>query len=273
MKLIGVTRFNLVTQRTLGSFRSTKGKTLEEAKALIFQPDSLKKRMELFEAFCLSSYRSMAANNPDIFGLVLINEDLPEPFKSDLMRICADVERVRVVEVSDADGVNEAVNPLVHEIAGDGRVYTFRYDDDDALPWDYADRVQEIANGVEVNTVISFNNGYSISRMGVDEYGFYVRKYPLNAFGLGIVSDIACLKTVFELGPHTKITLPVHHDKETIGYACTVHETNDSRVGEMNAKIVSGSEVIKTMRKLFPHIGERDLKILTYRRKSDYEAS
>ncbi|QUS35686.1 glycosyltransferase [Falsirhodobacter algicola] len=269
--MFGVTRFNLVTQRTLGSFRATKGKTLEEAKALVFRPESLQKRLEMFKAFCLSTYRELSANRDNLHGLILISEDLPQPFRDQLEEACADVPHVLIVPVADDQGSNDVVPPIVHRIAGTGRVYTFRYDDDDALPRDYADKVEKIAASIAPGTVISFNNGFSISRVGEDAYGFRIRRYPLNAFGLGILSDMADLKTVFQLGPHTKITLPVHHDTTSIGYACTVHADNDSRVGEMKSEIVSGDHVIAQMQDLFPHITAEGLKVLTFRRPSDFE--
>lgn len=269
MKLVGVTRFSLVTQRTLGSFRATKGKSLEEAKEIVYSRESLIWRMKFFENFCLSTYRAMSEQDEGSFGLVLINKDLPKPFKDLLLDMCASVDRLEVLELKDDQSPQEVVKPVVRIMAAGDRIYSYRYDDDDALPNTYIPSVRRICKDLAPNSVVSFNNGYSLSRVGDDCFGMHVRNYPLNAFGLGVVSDNNNLKTIFELGPHTKITLPTYHDTDNIGWLSTVHQSNDSRVGEMKSKIYSGKEIIDQISSLFPHVTLTGIQQLSFRRPAD----
>lgn len=269
MKFFGITRFNLVTSKTLGSFRSTKNKTLEAAKRELYEENNLRVRLELFKSFCLPTYKMLARQSINSYGLILINKDFPEKFKYELIDLCLTVPRLSVIELNDQQGIIEVIKPLIQSMGGNEKIFTYRYDDDDALSIDFLEQIERNCLLADINTVISFNDGYCLSRINKDSYNLYVRKYPLNAFGLGIVSDLNDFKIIFELGSHTQIKLPTIHIKDVLGWLCTVHADNDSRVGKRRLEIESKDSVIKAINEKFPHIEKDILSNLTFRRDED----
>ncbi|WP_020180583.1 glycosyltransferase [Methylopila sp. M107] len=269
LKLFGITRLSVVTSKTLGSFRATRGKTLQDAKQVIFDPSRLDVRLSLFKGFCFPTYRMMSEAYDQSYGIILINEDLPEPYKGEILSMCASVARLFVIELNEGDGVASSAKKMIKKIVKRERFYSYRYDEDDALSKTYVDDILRIANDVADNTVISFNNGYSLSRRTHEHFQMRVRNYPLNAFGLGIVSSKDDLKLAFGLGSHTKITLPTHHDQTAIGWLSTVHNMNDSRVGTSKPGGQSAAAVHDQLQELFPQVSLEALLSLPLRRTTD----
>ncbi|WP_285130296.1 glycosyltransferase [Leclercia adecarboxylata] len=269
MKLVGITRLSLVTNKTLGSFRATKGKSLEEAKKIVFLHDKLVKREKLFSNFCLPTYLSLIKEDQDVHAILLINEDLPEPFKEKIKSLVFGKHNIHLIEMGDDADIAPTAKAVINEIAGNEQVFTFRYDDDDCLPVNYASLIKERVPADADQLVVSLNKGYMLSRVSEHEFGINVRKYPLNAFGLGVVSAPNKLKTIFELGAHTKISLDTVHDVDNIGWLSAVHDENDSRIGPMLAPISGPDKILSVTRDIFPQLTQAALYDLPFRRAPD----
>lgn len=133
----------------------------------------------------------------------------------------------------------------------------------------YAKLIKERVPADADQLVVSLNKGYMLSRVSEHEFGINIRKYPLNAFGLGVVSAPGKIKTIFELGGHTKITLPTFHDVDNIGWLSAVHDGNDSRIGQMLAPISGPEKILDVTKNIFPQLTLEALYSLPFRRAPD----
>ncbi|HCO3629141.1 TPA: hypothetical protein N8F07_000162 [Escherichia coli] len=269
MKLIGITRLSLVTNKTLGAFRATKGKSLSDAKRIVFTKEKLEKRVKLFSNFCLPTYLSLIEADPDVHAILLINGDLPEPYKGQIESLVSTKSNIHLIEMGDDSDIASAAKAVISDIAYNEQVFTFRYDDDDCLPVNYAQMIKDRITPDADQLVISLNKGYMLSRVGEHEFGINVRKYPLNAFGLGVVSAPNKIKTIFELGAHTKITIPTIHDTDNIGWLSAVHDENDSRIGPMLAPVSGPDKILEVTKNIFPQLTIDALYDLPFRRAPD----
>lgn len=269
MQFFGITRLSIVTNKTLGSFRSTRGKSIEDAKSIIFDSKNLEKRMSLFKNFCLPTYNKIINKDPDFNGIFLVNHDMPDKFLSEIREMISNSKNCHIVLAQDNDSVADMAKNKIKQLADSDKIVTLRYDDDDALPINYTDIIRNAISSTEDNTVISINKGYMLSRIGENDFGVNIRRYPLNAFGLAYTSSLKDLKTVYELGPHTKITEPTIHIKDDIGFLSTVHDLNDSRIGEIRADIINPNEAISIIKEKFPQITLDSLYSMEFRRKPD----
>ncbi|BEB41416.1 hypothetical protein VEE43_40040 [Escherichia coli] len=269
MKLVGITRLSLVTNKTLGSFRATKDKSLPDAKQVVFTKERLEKRLKLFSNFCLPTYLSLIKADSDVHAILLINEDLPEPYKGQIKQLVSGKENIHLIEMGDDADIATTAKSVISNITTNEQIFTFRYDDDDCLPTNYAQMIKERVSPDADQLVVSLNKGYMLSRVSEHEFGINVRKYPLNAFGLGVVSAPNKLKTIFELGAHTKITLPTIHDTDNIGWLSAVHDNNDSRIGPMLAPISGPDKILEVTKNIFPYLTMEALYALPFRRAPD----
>lgn len=265
MKFVGITRFNLVTTKTLNSFRATRGKTIEEAKLFAFSEDRMWKRFSLFEGFCLQTYRMLTTEQEDCYGLILINKTLPKKYKTRLYELTARFDRIIITEVDDDARVSTIALRKSQEIANGDRLFNYRYDDDDALPLDFIRRIRSISTNEPDGTFVSMNIGYTIGRFSENIYRIKQKHYPMNAFGLGIFSSSENYQCIFGHGNHVEIKGNVYHDLENIGWLATTHDGNDSRLGEMKTKDYSAQEILGILSNKFPQISISSLISLPIR--------
>lgn len=262
MQFVGITRFNLVTTKTLRHFNSTANLSLEQAKDLVFSPDRLAAKLSTLESFCLPTYLALAEAEPRSHALILISHDLPKPYRSRLEELCARVPRVRIVTFGDHDSVDAVVDPILAEIANGDRVFNYRYDDDDVLAADFLSTVEENCKDAPDGTAVSLNRGLLMARLGDDHFGAYEQDDPLNAYGLGVIQNGLQPRNVFALGSHDRISAPVVHEVETISWVAFRHGLNDSQVNttELNRlkrlaeNSHTGAEAIQLLQTRFPHV-------------------
>jgi hypothetical protein len=270
MQFVGVTRFNVVTSTTLHRFTPTRDLSLAEAKRLIFDPDRLALKLATFETFCLPTYRMLAEQDSRSHGLVLTSHDLPEPFRTRLIELCAGVPRLQVLELGDDDAINERLRPALVDLAAGERLFTYRYDDDDLLSVDFLRRVEKICESVPDGTAISMNEGYVVARLDDRSFGVHRQHYPLNAYGLGVVVDGAAPRSIFELGNHDRLSGPVFHDVDNPSWIAFRHGFNGSQVRgtELNRlKRLVGNrqscvQAVELLHENFPHLEPAALETL-----------
>jgi hypothetical protein len=269
MHFVGITRFNLVTPATLGHFNSTAKLTLPEAKAHVYQPEKLRIKLDTFEHFCIPTYRALSADTRS-HGLVLISHDLPQPFKDEVEALCASVPRLHVVEFADDDTLRGRIDPILARIGGEGRVFNYRYDDDDLLSADFLTDVDSLCADVPTGTVVSMNKGFVVGRLGADSYGAFENLDPLNAYGLGMVVDATEPRNIFDVGPHDKVKDSVAHNTSTPSWIAFRHGLNDSqsnvselkRLKQLQANARSGAETVTVLAGHIPHLDLEALQIL-----------
>ncbi len=229
MQFVGITRFNLVTSKTLGDFNVTKNLSVDQAKRKMFTPERLDAKLETFQHFCLPTYRELARREERSHGLVLVSHDLPGSVRTRLEDLCASVPRLHVVEFHDDDGIVERLAPVLTELARGDRLFTYRYDDDDLLAADFLQTVDRICATVPRGTIVSMNRGFVVARLVDDSFGVYEEHDPLNAYGLGIVSDGTAPLNIFGRTRHDRMIDPVVHETETPSWIAIRHGLNDSQ--------------------------------------------
>ncbi|WP_275094011.1 glycosyltransferase [Brevibacterium aurantiacum] len=271
MKFCGVTRFGVVTENSLGSFRATRGLELQAAKELMFDSDKLEIRTRSFEDFCAPTYKLLSNMSAESYGSILISYDLPAPFKSRILAAVEDIPGLEVIELGDEDSVADISRRYVADVTNGTRVFSYRYDDDDALPVGYFETVGRLSLGEPEGTVISLNSGYSLSRLAENSYTMPIRRYPMNAFGLGVITSGREYRTIFDLGAHTRIRGRVVHGTEGIGWLATMHQLNDSRVGPPKRETLTTNEVLNLLAKDFPQICPNALRSLSFRRSASVD--
>lgn len=268
LSFFGITRFSLILSRTLGSFRSTRGKTVGEAKSVIWEPERLRKRLWFFRNFCLPTYRMMSGQSANSHGVIVFNEDLP--ILGDVIDLCRDVPRLNVLILNHDEDHRSKVKGLVKDVLGDGRrVFSYRYDDDDALSERFLPLASGHAAGQDDGSCISFNLGYSLSQVSPGQFGLKRRRYPMIGLGLGVLSNTSRLTIISEMGSHTKIKAPVCHDTTAIGWLSPLHDGNDSHVGPYVGQTLPLDAVKQMIAADFPMIDFDSLSDLPIRRQPD----
>ncbi|MFX0544005.1 glycosyltransferase [Roseovarius sp. S1116L3] len=162
MRTIGVCRFSYPA---LGGFKRMHD-TVAEREAYLYGPERMALRFAHFETLTLPSVA--AQTDPDFTFLIVIGQNMPQPWLGRLEALCAPVPQIKIVPSA----------PLKHRLAlqraiqaelGEGRPESlqFRLDDDDAMGVDFIELARSVARRSarlrrrQPRTAIDFNTGYS----------------------------------------------------------------------------------------------------------------
>lgn len=166
MQVLGLCRFSVPS---LGGFQ-VEHVTLEARRAMLYDPARLDLRTVWFEHVTLPSIRAQRDGN--FTFVVMVGEDLPDPWRSRLERMVADVPQVCIVAAPPgqhrricADAVRAHVDP------GADCVAEFRLDDDDAVAVDFVERVRADAAALIPAFLKAGNAALDYSRGVVLELG------------------------------------------------------------------------------------------------------
>ncbi len=229
MRVIGVCRFSYPA---LGGFKRMHD-SVAEREAYLYAPARMALRFAHFEALTLPSIR--AQTDPDFTFLIVIGQNMPQPWLAKLQSLCATVPQVKIV----------AREPLKHRLAlqlaiqdelGEERPESlqFRLDDDDAVGVDFVELIRSVARRTgrlrrrEPRTAIEFNTGYSatLSADGI------IAEDVISSFwacGLAVHFAEGDARTIMNYGHHK-----LHHEMPSIihprppMYIRAKHTDNDS---------------------------------------------
>ncbi|MBS7543033.1 glycosyltransferase [Ancylobacter oerskovii] len=265
---VGLTRFSVVTQDSLRWFASTRELSVEDAKRVIFNRDRLRRRLELFRRYALPTYIELT-KRPCSYGVVVINSDLPSFYKSRLYELTKPYQNIKVISVRRGQSFKSAVRTVSIELADGGRLFSYRLDDDDALPPSFVATVSTHSSQLPDGTAISPINGWTVSPAPDDVIQLQKCRLPYLALGLGVLSSSAEYLSAFQLGNHMTIhkRFPVHCiSSERPLWLRTKHETNDSvkrRPGSPLQSMTTPEACLK-LRRDFPFINCASLRVLRY---------
>lgn len=140
VQFIGLCRFSYVVSE--GGFQVARD-TAEGLRALLYDPDRLAVRLFYFEHVTLPALRQQT--DPDFKLIVLTGVDFPEPFRSRLEGLVADIPQIELVyELPRPHGqvckeiFKNARDPNAKAVA------EFRLDDDDAVAVNYIQRTRNL---------------------------------------------------------------------------------------------------------------------------------
>lgn len=254
LAIIGITRFSLVLEKHQGSFTATRGISYDEAASRIFDSKRMAHRFRLFRVFCLPTIMSLVRRDSRVHHIILVSKEMPLRWQVRLRAMVFGHPRVHVVSLSRAERFGPAVCAFAERIVS-GDVFTFRLDDDDALSRDYLPTVLEWCTSHPIGICLSLDDGL---RVAIKDGILLWRKttMPCNAQGLGYLAAGTKLKTILDLGDHTKIAdhTPTHHIKG-IQWLYSIHGMNDGGLRiSPNLRDEHARTIIETR---FPHVDLR----------------
>ncbi|WP_138934565.1 putative rhamnosyl transferase [Roseovarius arcticus] len=229
MRIIGVCRFSYPA---LGGFKRMHD-TVAEREAYLYGSKRMALRFAHFETLALPSVR--AQTDPDFTLLVVIGQNMPEPWRAKLHDLCAPVPQIKIVERAPLKH-RLALQQTIQDELGEGRPESlqFRLDDDDAMGVDFVELARNVARRSarlrrrEPRVAIEFNTGYSatLSKDGILAEDVITAFWPC---GLGVYFSEGDDKTIMNFGHHK-----LHHVMPSIihprppMYIRAKHTDNDS---------------------------------------------
>lgn len=229
MRVIGVCRFSYPA---LGGFKRMHD-SVAEREAYLYAPDRMALRFAHFEALTLPSIR--AQTDPDFTFLIVIGQNMPQPWLDKLHALCAPVPQVRIVTREPLKHRLALQLAILDELGPDlPENLQFRLDDDDAVGVDFVERIRSVARRSgrlrrrEPRSVIEFNTGYSAA-LSADGILAEDVISPFWACGLAVHFAEGQRRTIMNYGHHK-----LHHVMPAIiqprppMYIRAKHTDNDS---------------------------------------------
>ncbi len=230
MQVVGLCRFSYPAE---GGFQ-IEHDTLEARRAFLYDPARLEERFRHFEAVTLPGLT--AQTDPDFAFLIVIGDDLPDPWLTRLMDLVAGFPQARVV--AEAPGPHRQVMQKVLNRAREGRddlCLQFRHDDDDAVAVDFVARLREAANDcaglLARNRMVAFdfNRGY-IARPSAQ--GIVAEETMTPYWGVALATAVrpGVKQTIMNFG-HNKLNrfMPTVTFTDSAMYVRGHNDFNDSR--------------------------------------------
>lgn len=229
MQTIGFCRFSYPAE---GGFQ-VEHDTLAARRAYLYAPERLDERFRHFETICLPSIR--AQTDPDFIFVVLIGDDLPEPWLSRLQGLLADVPQACLI--AKAPGPHRKVCQQVLNQVRDlsQPCLQFRHDDDDAVALSFVETLKQAAADVAPllakHRMVGFdwNRGY-VARPDAEGICGEVQVTPFWGVAQAAFVQAETRQTVMNFG-HQKLPffMPCLTFTEEVMYLRGHNDFNDSR--------------------------------------------
>lgn len=250
MKVFGLTRFSVLAGKGL---RQTQDLPYEQRAEHIFCAERMHHRTRLFRAFVAPELRLMTKQNRQFRHLVFISPEMPLIWKLRLRKSLIGI-RHKIVRVRADENLLLKAKATVAVLAKGDEFFTFRVDDDDALPNGYMRSILANRPTEPGYKALSCDEGYYVKKLPRNRYLVDRRNVPLIAIGLGLyVSKGAEPRTIFCLGNHKKIIEKVEVIRITSPWWLrTVHGSNDSMSKLKDGKIYSPGQVERLIQREFP---------------------
>lgn len=234
LQILGLCRFSVPS---LGGFQ-TEHETIEERRAMLYAPARLEQRLAWFEHVWLPGLR--AQSDPDFSVVLLVGEDLPEPWRGRLLALVEGIRQIIVEYAAPghhrevcAAAMRKHVHPQATVLA------QFRLDDDDGVASSFIARTRR--DLAEVLGILDHKRNFALD---------YVRGVVLRWDGelLGYEPRLARLWTpalVYVNRPEDdRYILDTQHDRmwyympvvaqsDEIMWLRGQHGLNDSAIGPM----------------------------------------
>lgn len=231
MQVLGLCRFSVPS---LGGFQ-VEHVSLEARRAMLYDPARLDLRTLWFEHVTLPSIR--AQRDGDFVFVLMVGEDLPDPWRTRLARMVADVPQVRIVAAPPgqhrricAEVVRAQVDPSAELVA------EFRLDDDDAVAVDFVERVRQEAGALRSlfhrhgNAALDFSRGV-VLEAGPEGVEVTPRRALLWTPALVVLTKVEAEARILD-HPHHKLwkTMPTLTLPDEVMFLRGSHGGNDSHI-------------------------------------------
>lgn len=192
----------------------------------------LEKRFKLFETFCLPSIKNQSIHN--FKWIVLFDAETPEPYRIRIDAYKKECNAFTPYFIAPKDGRYFArifQKIVAEQIQPDDIVITTYLDNDDALRYDYIEKIQELATRVEDKTFISFKYGLQyFTQLNIATLVPFMNNHFISLVERN--TPLSGIRTVFGYGSHIAIhsyagthTLYINQPSQA-EWMEVVHETN-----------------------------------------------
>lgn len=234
--IVGICRFSFLGRGDWASYAGTAHGSDAEAEArrqvaaTLYQPARMEQRLRSFETLTLASIK--AQRHPDFQFVVLTSPDMPQVYRDRLERLCAGDGRIHLL-VSDRPSVNDALAPLLAEIADGGRhrLVQFRLDDDDCLGVEYTATLHRATEAARHYDVFAFSmpRGLLVSNYAGAGLAHYEIDRPFHSAGAA-VRPRSPAQTIYSFGHYALMRrFPCLLDPRFLGSLQLKLEGHDSR--------------------------------------------
>lgn len=224
----------------------------------IFDENYLDYRYKLFKEITL---KSLSAQTNQNFNIILLHSaNLSEHEKLKMLRLEHTYPFLTNIYIEDGSSISNSVKKTMKDLTKGKSIVTFRLDNDDALPKNFIQNLKKYAKSKFRNQAVTMPNISALQRVGEDKYLFNSREYVSNAVGLAYISTSDELKSVMELGNHTKVSelVPLLIDTSAGGLQTINGENCCNRIKGKTEKI----SLEKLNKKLAKHFPEMKLSVL-----------
>lgn len=231
IQVLGLCRFSVPS---IGGFQ-VEHESLDARRSMLYDPIRLDARTLWFEHVTLPSIRSQA--DTDFIFVVLVGQDLPEPWRTRLERMVAEVPQIRIVAAPPGPHRKMCADALrQHVDLGAEVVAEFRLDDDDAVAVDFVERVREETPALMPlfrrygKVAIDFSRGVVLdSRSG--DLEVIARRALLWTPALAVLTGVEAEARILD-HPHHKLwrNMPTIHLPDDVMFLRGSHERNDSHI-------------------------------------------
>jgi hypothetical protein len=253
LAIVGITRFSVVGAPHL--FAATTGRSQDEADRIIFAPERMRTRFQLFETLALPSIDAIAKRYVRFRYLILISNALPSFWQARLAAITSHRPWCRILRLAREESLNARARQAAADFANGAPLFSFRIDDDDALSANYLDALVAHAD-IGSPVALTFADGIYLR---TSDFAAFAIRRPLIAIGLGYLAPNAD-RTIFDLGSH--MTIPERGTRvvEISGgphWIRSVHSQNDSELARAHfdelQRFLAHHALREILRSYFPH--------------------
>ncbi len=229
MRVIGICRFSYPA---LGGFKRMHD-SVADRETYLYAPERMALRFRHFECLTLPSIR--AQTDPEFTFLVMIGENMPDPWLGRLFDLTADIPQIRIV-TRPPERHRSAMQAAIKEELGQDTVDSiqWRLDDDDAVGIDFVASLRRIYRQTKRlrepwrNMAIEFSAGFTadLSADGILTEQLHA---PFWACGLAVTFRPGDPKTVMNYGHHKlHHSMPMLTQPKPLMYIRSKHADNDS---------------------------------------------
>lgn len=234
--VVGICRFSFLGRGDWAIYSGTEHGSDAEAErrrhmaGVLYEPARMEQRFRSFELLTLPSIK--AQRNPDFQFIVLTSPAMPQVYRDRLERLCAADARLHLL-VSDVPMVNEALAPLLAQLAENGkhRLVQFRLDDDDCLGMEYTAALHRAVEACRHYDVFAFSMPRGLLVTYYPEAGpaWYEIDRPFHSAGAAVRPRTPA-QTIYSFGHYALLRrFPSLLDPRFVGSLQLKLEGHDSR--------------------------------------------
>lgn len=249
VQIRGLVRFSYLSEN--GFSKSSVG--LEATREMLYQPDRLSRRFELFEKLALHSL--VLQKDLNFRTAVLVGDDFPADALARLQDMLDGFVSAQIIQLPPMRHIYavKAAYAALPDDPGATHTATFRLDDDDAMHRRTVERMRELSEGLigarggKAPFGIAFNRGFYLDLDNTEKP--LTERYENTPLGVGmaVVAPLGANENAFRRN-HRKLAqyFDVYTEVKRPMFIRTVHQDNDSaatptgREGTLSQKRIKG---------------------------------